>query len=191
MNDFDDHSELRELASLPREMEPPPEVEDRVVEALKERGLITGRHPRRMASWWQLAAAALIAATLGWMGRGFAEPAGVPAVAEREFLLLLSEPEELRTTKSEAELVEEYRGWASNLGRQGRLVDSAKLESGGQLLRSSIEAQPSHPPGGGLETVTGYFLVRADSWEEALEFARTCPHLGYGGEISVRVLEQI
>ena len=191
MNDIDDRSELSELASLPREMEPSPQVEERVVRALKDRGLIAGQRRRPMAHWWQLAAAALIAAAIGWMGHGLVEPAERGPVAEREFLLLLSEPEALRTTKSEAELVQEYRSWAASLVGQNRLVGAGKLESGGRLLRGSVEGERPPTAGGALDSVTGYFLVRADSWEEALELAASCPHLDYGGEISVRLLEQI
>ena len=191
MNDFDEHSELQEFSSLPREMEPPPELEERVVQALQARGLVGSQSRRRMASWWQLAAATLIAATLGWTGRGFVEPGPLPVAAEREFLLLLSEPEVLETTKSEADLVEEYRNWATSLGREGRLVAAGKLELGGQLLSNAIETNASESPGRGLDTISGYFQVRAASWNEALDLARSCPHLAYGGEISVRMLEQI
>lgn len=191
MNDFDDRSELTALASLPREKAPPPDVEERVVRELRKRGLIAAPRSRWMGRWWHIAAAALIAATIGWMGRALIEPTRPPALVGREFLLLLSEPTALLTTKSEAELVEEYRGWATTLGRQGSLVHSGKLLRGGQLMRSSIETQESSTAGGALDTITGYFLVRADSLEEAIELASTCPHLTYGGEISVRTLEQI
>jgi hypothetical protein len=190
MNDFPDRSDLPELDRLPRETEPPPEVEDRIVNELTSRGLIGGKRHRATPHWWQIAAAALLAAALGWTGRGLIEPAAAPPVAEREFLLLLSEPEPLQTTKSEAELVDEYRSWAQNPGSRGRIVGAGKLESRGEHLRSTLRAsiQGGREP---LNSVTGYFLVRAASWEDALQIARGCPHLAYGGEISVRALEEL
>jgi len=191
MKDLDNRFELTELDALSPEMEPSPEVEERLVGALRKRGLLADSPLRPISAWWQLAAVVLIAATVGWVGRGLIEPPGLQPTTGREFLLILSEPEALRTTKPEAELVEEYRGWASKLSRQGGLVHSGKLVSGGHLLTSSVETRQPLVTDGGLDTVTGYFQVRAGSWDEALELARTCPHLAYGGEISVRMLEQI
>jgi hypothetical protein len=199
MNDFEDRSELPELDALPSEMEPPPEIEERVVSVLKQRGLIgASRGPSHRAPWWQLAAAALIAATLTWFGRGLIEPtappADAPVIAQQEYLLLLNEPEALQTTKPEAELVEEYRAWAIDLAGQGRLIDTGKLAPRGETLRPTLTAgtrAPTSTPTEDLDTISGYFLVRANSWDEALELARTCPHLAYGGEISVRLLEDL
>jgi hypothetical protein len=189
MNEFDDPSELAELDALTREMEPPPDVEERLVSALKDRGMIAapGSGPQR-APWWQLAAAALIAATLGWFGHSLIEPAAPATIAQHQFLLLLSEPETLQTTKPESELVEEYRVWANDLGRQGLLLDAQKLRDGGELLRPVSAA--GVPRATGLDSISGFFLVRAGSWDEALDLARTCPHLAYGGDISVRMIEE-
>jgi hypothetical protein len=58
-------------------------------------------------------------------------------------------------------------------------------------LTGSVEIRRPLATDGGLDTVTGYFRVRAGSWDEALELARSCPHLAYGGEISVRMLAQL
>ena len=39
------------------------------------------------------------------------------------------------------------------------------------------------------EVVGGYFLIRASSYDVAVEIARTCPHLRYGGRIEVRQVD--
>jgi hypothetical protein len=187
MSDYRDRSEIPELDSLPREIEPPPEVEERIVGELSARGLI-GRAPGRGAVWWQLAAAVLLAAVVGWTARGLLEPVAAPEIAQREFLLLLSEPEPLQTTKSEAELVGEYSAWAQGLAQENRFAGAGKLENREVLLKGSpVAASPD--VSGSLDTVTGYFLVRAMDWGDALEIARSCPHLAYGGDISVRALD--
>src|SRR5579864_1112445 len=61
----------RELARLPRELEPPKALEARVVDALRGRGLLATAHPR--PNPWRLggAIAASLALVLGgfWLGR--------------------------------------------------------------------------------------------------------------------------
>ena len=39
---------------------------------------------------------------------------------------------------------------------------------------------------GGLGILAGYFVIRAASLEEAERIAAECPHLTYGGAVSVR-----
>jgi hypothetical protein len=34
--------------------------------------------------------------------------------------------------------------------------------------------------------LSGYFVIEAANWEEAVALARTCPHLRYGGRIALR-----
>jgi len=34
--------------------------------------------------------------------------------------------------------------------------------------------------------ISGYFVIDAASWEDAVAVARTCPHLRYGGRIILR-----
>jgi len=41
---------------------------------------------------------------------------------------------------------------------------------------------------GGSSTMSGYTIVKADSMEEALSFAKTCPFLDIGGSLEVSEL---
>ena len=36
----------------------------------------------------------------------------------------------------------------------------------------------------------GYFLIQAESYEEAVRVARQSPHIAYGGTIEVREIER-
>jgi hypothetical protein len=87
--------------------------------------------------------------------------------------------------------VEEYRAWAARLSGQGRFLTGEKLKNGGAL----IQAAPGKPGasqealGADAEFIGGYFLVRAESLEEAVRIARTCPHLARGGSIEVRQID--
>ena len=179
-------NDLDELRQLAQEVEPPTEVEERVVAALKHEGLIDESRSGT-ASWrsrMAIAASLLVAVLGGWFARGAIDRAPTP-VAVQEYLLVLSEPHGLATDKPTEQLVAEYADWARGLAREGRLVSARRLgrKTRGLRLASAgdLETTTSWEP----HLATGFFLVRADSLEEAAELASDCPHLGYGGEIRV------
>ena len=174
-----------DLEKLPRSAEPPPELEDRVVDALRQRGLVRGGSSRR-PSWWGLAAACLIATVLGWVGRGVLPPLLAPEPKGSQFLLLLAEPLPLRSTRSLPEMVEEYRAWAAELSEQGKMVAAARLEPEGRTLASPAPGEVVESPERNPSAATGFFVVRAASQEEAVAMAASSPHVAYGGEIHVR-----
>jgi hypothetical protein len=83
-----------------------------------------------------------------------------------------------------AAAVARYTAWADTLRAQGRLVSAEKLEDGtGRWLG---EFPPEGPPG---SDIGGFFLIRARSWAEAEAIAATGPHIGYGGTIELRAIE--
>lgn len=185
-----------DLAGLPRALDPPGDLEERVFTALRERRLVRRERPARALSRWGLAAACLLAALFGWTARGLVQapvlgpierPPGAQGTtaAGREYLLLLLEPLPLRTSRPLDSLIAEYRAWAEELVAQGRLVAAGRLESGGRYLPASGR---SGAPG--VAAASGFFVVRAAGLAEAERVAATCPHLRYGGEISVRELSE-
>jgi len=174
-----------DLDKLPRSTEPSGELEDRVVDALRRRGLVRSGSVRR-PPWWGLVAASLVAAVLGWFGRGVMPQLPTPEPGGSEFLLLLAEPLPLRSSQSLPEMVEEYRGWAAALAADGKLVAAARLESGGRMLASPVPGKVVESPELNPSAATGFFVVRAASQEEAVAMAASCPHVAYGGEIHVR-----
>ena len=188
MSSFDEHDDLRDLRDLPREAQPPVELEERVVAALRERSLIEAApQPLSSRSRWALAAALLIAAFGGWMAREVTIAKAPPRIDGREYLVLLAEPNGLETTKSLAELVGEYREWATNIGAQGSLVMARRLVDGGRRLSTDEAGAIEVSPEGPWMEATGFFLIRAQSVDEATDLVvEDSPHLAYGGEISLR-----
>lgn len=205
---------IDELTALPAELAPPPELERRVIGALRERGLlvsdtVAGTTPAGTSSarpaaarpgpgparWAALAAACLVAFTAGWFGRSLAlEPAApAPVDARPRFLLLLGEagaggklpPEELTAR------IEEHRAWARGLASRGLLEVADRLEPRAVRLDriggdGGGSADPVAPAADDPGTVRGFFLIRAGDLEEALGIAGTCPHLRHGGSVTVR-----
>jgi len=146
----------RALAELPRELQPDPALEERVVRAVLGR-----RRP-----WlWGGAAAAIAAAVL----LVIAHPWSGASAAGQTYVLLLSEtPAYLAPPAGHMnERRAEYGRWADSLARLG------KLELEGHL----------DPPG---TIVDGIFIIRAANDSDAARIAATCPHNKYRGHIEVR-----
>lgn len=86
-------------------------------------------------------------------------------------------------------VIAKYTAWADELRDAGKLVDSDKLADGeGKVLRrvdGSVRVTDG-PFSETKEILGGYFKIVADSYDEALEIARGCPHLEFDGLVEVR-----
>jgi hypothetical protein len=182
--------EREALRRLPREATPPPGLEDATVAALGARGLLRRPAARPGVSPW-LALAASLALFAGGLavGRsgGITSP---PADGRSRFALFLYEDSDYSQPSPggmEAR-VQEYVAWASEPRENGSVEGGEKLrdEPGAVVATGRVTAEPAP---GGEPRLAGYFLVRAADRAAALEIARTCPHLRYGGSIVVREIE--
>jgi len=186
----------------PRPLQAPDDLEARVVARLREAGLLAPATNRQETSMktihlrWGLAATVLLAAGV-FAGTQLTQSAGeaVPVTAEapapdarRAFALMLYEDAGYQAPADEeahAARVAEYSAWAGKLAKQGRLVDGAELLAEGVLLhreRPRADGVPESAEG----MLAGYFVIRADSLEDAERVAADCPHLAYGGTVSLR-----
>ncbi len=146
----------RALAELPRERQPDPALEDRVVGAV---------FPRRRGWAWAGVAAAAAALLLIVV-----HPWSRPTPTGDTYALLLTVPSTY-VSPGPAELhrrEHEYGLWADSLAALG------KLDLGGKLV------------GTGELPVDGLFIVRAANDADAARIAATCPHFKYGGGVEVR-----
>jgi hypothetical protein len=211
MDDEDEltEAERRALAALPDEAALPTGLEDRVVESLRERGLVREHGllppghqagtPGRRRLFHLAAAAGLFGTGLGTglllsseSGRETGEdrgtgsgPAPSPAPRSMYLLLLYPGPGLVEVDAAgEAARVAEYGAWAAALRHAGQLVSAEKLGDGGRLLEAN-EPSASAPAEGPL----GFFLVRSRTLAEAEELARSCPHLRHGGRVAVHPVD--
>ena len=86
-----------------------------------------------------------------------------------------------------------YRAWGQKLRDAGRILGSNKLEDkSGRVLRSvSGELHITDGPYAETKDVLGgYFLVSAETYEDAVKLCRDCPHLDFGA-IEVRQVQKI
>lgn len=187
----DDENPLEDelLRALKPADAPRDEVEAKVVAALKREGLIRGS---RKTSVWRYAIAAVLILSLFaagfWAGR-YLQPAQ-PGQDHRPLFALFLYEQQGRFVNAPGQ-VQEYSAWIRNLRGPGRLAGGEKLKENGRTLqleqgRLQVEERPLHIR---ELRISGYFLVQAASYEEALQIAATCPHLKYGGVIEIRQIE--
>ena len=111
-----------------------------------------------------------------------------------DYMLLLHEqpvrfaklsPSEMQAT------IERYQAWANRLRAAGKLNMGRKLtdEGGLHVRRDRGQMVVSDGPyAEAKDAVSGLFVIRAGSYEEARELVSDCPHLEFGW-IEVREIE--
>ncbi|HEY7686788.1 MAG TPA: YciI family protein [Gemmatimonadales bacterium] len=170
---------------------PPPALKWRVLHTLRARGLVTAPvRPGRAVTRVLLYAAAALVLFAGGALVGGRRSVSVADTRPR-FALFLYEDAAFRPTESHRALVAEYSAWADSLRRLNALVMGEELdhEDAAVLFRSGSAVTIS--PGdveSAAGNLTGLFIVRATSREEAFALARQCPHLKYGGRVALRRL---
>ena len=89
-------------------------------------------------------------------------------------------------------VIEKYVNWGDRLRSSGVIRDGQKLtDEPGRVIRSSggQVRVTDGPYSETKEVLGGYYTIAADGYEQAIEVARTCPHLEYGGTIEVRQID--
>jgi hypothetical protein len=84
-----------------------------------------------------------------------------------------------------------YRDWADKVQGRGKLSGGQKLRNGeGRVLKRSGSklSVTDGPFTEAKEILGGFFVVDANSYDEALSIANDCPHLDFGS-IEVREVE--
>ena len=150
------------MIDVPRERQPDPALEGRVVSALVASGLVRRRRSR--APIWLAAAAVLILA----IGLSFWRAQQHVVTPGNTYVLLLYEDSTYHFAPPGrgAEQIAELSHWADSLATLGQ------LDLGGHLIGS-------RDPG-------GLFIIRAKSDSDAAHIAASCPFLKHGGHIQVR-----
>jgi len=90
------------------------------------------------------------------------------------------------------QIVQKYIKWGQSLREAGIMHASNKLtDESGRVMRG----QNGHvrvtdgPYSETKEILGGYYIIEAPTYDHAVEHARGCPHLEYGGTIEVRQVD--
>src|SRR6516165_10877984 len=87
--------------------------------------------------------------------------------------------------------MQKWMAWIERLRTQGTYVAGEPLERVGKVLRSPNKVITDGPFAEGKEVVGGYFIVRAESLNQAAEIAKDCPIFESGGSVEVRSIRVI
>jgi len=76
--------------------------------------------------------------------------------------------------------------WVEQLIEKGHFKGGDPLEQTGATLRGKDRVQTDGPYIELKECVSGYYFLLAESLEQAIDIAKGCPSLEYGGMVEVR-----
>jgi hypothetical protein len=180
MTDFhhDEDEERGTLRDRLPHLSVPASLHARVRDSLRSRELI--RDSRLRGTWRRpatLAAAAVLCFAAGLFAGRQAPTQAAVAVTPKYALLLYGGAEADSSAPDRSRAVE-YGRWAAGLSGDAAFV------SGEELGRVVGEL----PNQSGREPVAGFFLIDAGSDAIAMQIARDCPHLKYGGRVVVQAI---
>jgi hypothetical protein len=110
-------------------------------------------------------------------------------------LFLYEEPGAFNETSPDEmqAIIQKYRDWRLRLQKAGKIVGGEKLQDGtGRLMRRTggETSVVDGPYTESKEIIAGFFEIKAENYDQAVETARDCPHLEYG-TIEIREVEMI
>lgn len=161
---------------------PPKALEDQVVSALKNEGLIEKTKP--MNQYIKYAAGIAASIALFFAGNYFGKNSALAVDIDplNGYLMILKEDANFQPGDP-MEMFQEYAAWMNGLAEKG-------VEITGQELKDTaweVTAEGTTALGSEADTrVTGYFIIQADNEKEALGVVRDNPHLKYGGTIELK-----
>jgi hypothetical protein len=107
-----------------------------------------------------------------------------------EFMLLIRGGDEGLADLSAEEAqqrLKTYIDWSQQLRERGQNLGANELASSGPVLRSSGgEISVDGPFAETKEAIGGYYHIQAADEREAVEIAKECPTLRYGGAVEIR-----
>src|SRR5215831_16448991 len=82
-------------------------------------------------------------------------------------------------------VLQQWQQWIKSIAAKGKFSGTNRLLSEGKTLKpGSIVTDGPYTEA--KEIVGGYLVVRTNSLDEAIELAKDCPALRYGGNVEVR-----
>ena len=112
----------------------------------------------------------------------------------KDFLLIFRADYETIPKASPEELqarTQKWMNWIGGIAAQNKLTDR-----GNRLFPTGKTVKPNNVITDGpymeiKEAILGYSIVKADSFEEAVELSKGCPVLTFGGNVEIREISQI
>jgi hypothetical protein len=111
-----------------------------------------------------------------------------------KFMLIFQGPVSQNQQPS-PEVMEEIMGkwfaWINKLAHAGKYDSGEALLPGGKILKGSHKNVVDGPFTEGKEIIGGYFIVNANSYDEAIALCEDYPDYATGGSVIVRQVQKI
>jgi hypothetical protein len=112
----------------------------------------------------------------------------------KEFMMIFRnekmEGGEMPSAEQMQVVMNQWQNWIGDIAAQGLYSGTNRLNSEGKTLKPN-NVSIDGPYAEVKEMVGGYLIVKANTLDEALEMAKTCPNLLYGGSVEVRSVMSI
>lgn len=173
-------NEKKVFEQLQKEAKPNPELRNRIVHQLKSDGLVRPDKARRIWLNWAASIAACI--LFFFLGQYVAytttniEPWRSYIDPQHGFAIILYEDDNFVEGEALARAAE-YGEWMHSISEQGIRIQGQELTS---------ESTTINATGSSERVMSGYFLLEANTLEEAVEIASDIPHVKYGGSVEVK-----
>jgi hypothetical protein len=94
-----------------------------------------------------------------------------------------------RTPDEAAANTKKWMDWLQGIAAENKLTDNGKrLAASGRVVRGN-DMVTNGPYAEIKESLGGYSVVKAGSYEEAVDIAKSCPVLSMGGNVEVREID--
>ncbi len=87
-------------------------------------------------------------------------------------------------------MMQDWQNWIGGIAAQGKFVSTNRLYPEGKSIFAD-GAVLDGPYAEVKEMVGGYLIATADNLDEAVQLAKSCPNLKYGGKVEVRSVMSI
>jgi hypothetical protein len=87
--------------------------------------------------------------------------------------------------------MQKWMNWIQKLRNDGKYIAGDPLQGGGKVVSSQRKIITDGPFAEGKEVVGGYFLIRAETLDEAVEMSKDCPIFENGGSVEVRAIQVV
>ncbi len=112
----------------------------------------------------------------------------------KEFMMIFRNHTEPGGEKPSAEQMQaemkKWQNWIGGIAAQGKYSGTNRLSSEGKTVKAN-NVITDGPYAEVKEIIGGYLIVKANTLDEAVELAKGCPSLGYGGIVEVRTVMSI
>ena len=107
----------------------------------------------------------------------------------KEFMMIFRNaytPDVKPTAEQLQASVKQWQDWMGGIAAQGKFAGTNRLSSEGAKVLKLNNVITDGPYAELKEIVGGYLIIKADSFDEAMELAAGCPIFNIGGNVEVR-----